>query len=311
MTERVLLTEEGENILNLKELFYVEKIRPEITLIVQGTPITFLCDSGACRTTLREPLPHAKPSGNYAVVRAAQGVTKRVTETEPIWLRDPEGKTCQLSVLILPECPVNLLGRDAMVALQLIILPTPDGLKIARERPENVYVMQGVGSPNYYYTLDIPNKAPTSTGSFLVDEGKNSIQNPQDVMSPDDLHVTMWYTNKPDTKYKSEFDKITPVTITVSYVYSDVTANAAAAVILPDTVKRLFRQYSEPHISLCKETTEEWKNLGQLVNSGERARNWVATGVNTWYSQSTLMTKKALFWTVTVQSGVHLDKKEK
>ncbi|MEQ2293807.1 hypothetical protein AMECASPLE_037316 [Ameca splendens] len=191
------------------------------------------------------------------------------------------------------------------------MMPTPDGLKIIREKPEEVFVVQGVGTPNYYYTLDVPNKPPTSTGSSLVDEGKNSVRAVQDVMSPDDLHVTMWYTAKPDVKYKNDLDRVTPVKITVSYVYSDVTANAVAAVILPETVKNLFKQYSEPHISLCKDKREEWKNLGKMVDQGKNARDWVETGVNTWYSASTQMTKKALFWTVTVQSGVHLDNRQK
>lgn len=279
--------------------------------MVQGTPVKFLCDTGACRTTIREKIPNALPSPNYAVVRAAQGVTKRVQVTEPLWLRDQEGKSCQLSVLMLPECPVNLLGRDGLVALGLAIIPTPDGLKIIRQRPEEVYVVQGVGSPDYYYTLDVPNKPPTSTGACLVDEGKKSVKQAQDHMSPNDLHVSMWYTKNPDPKYKENLDKVTPAKITVSYVYSDGIANSAAAVSLSEQVKPLFKLCYTPHISLCKSKDVEWKDLGKLVDKGERVRDWEATSVNTWYSASTDMSKKALFWTVTVQAGVHLAKDKK
>lgn len=277
-------------------------------MIVQGTPVKFLCDTGACRTTIRENVPQARSSSSHVVVRAAQGAIKRVPETEPLWLRDPEGISCQLSVLLLPECPVNLLGRDGLVALHLAIMPTPDGLKIIRQKPDDIYVVHGVGKPNYYYTLDVPNKPPSSTGAHLVDEGRNSVRHVQDCMSSDNLHVTMWYSTNPDQKYKEKLDKDTPAKITVSYVYSDITANSAAAVILPSPMMAIFKQYYHPHISLCKAKNEDWKGLGGMVDKGERARDWVVTGVNTWYSASTELSKKALFWTVSVQAGVHLDK---
>ena len=255
-------------------------------------------------------MPHVTLSQNSAIVRAAQGVVKEVRETEPVWLRDPEGKSCQLAVLMLPECPVNLLGRDGLVALGLAITPTPDGLKITRQRPEQVYVVQGMGKPNYYYTLDVPNKSPTSVGTHLMEEGKGAVSQVQDKMSPDELHITMWYTGAPNPEYKASLDRVTPAKITVSYMYSDATANAAAAVILPDSIMSRFRMYCKPHISLCKSKTDEWKDLGKMVDIGEKVRDWVPTGVNTWFSKITGLSRKSLFWTVTVNSGVHLDKKK-
>lgn len=52
--------EEVDVVLNLEGLFYQEKIRPEITLLVQGTPVRFLCDSGASRTAMQEIAKIAK-----------------------------------------------------------------------------------------------------------------------------------------------------------------------------------------------------------------------------------------------------------
>lgn len=167
-----------------------------------------------------------------------------------------------------------------------------------------------MGKPNYYYTLDIPNKPPASAGAHLMDEGKGAVRQVQDQMSPDELHVTMWYTKDPDPKYKEKLDRVTPAKITVSYVYSDVAANAVAAAILPDSIMPWFRMYCKPHISLCKSKKIEWKELGKIVDRGERADDWVPTGLNTWFSDSTGLSRKALFWTVTVNSGVHLDKKQ-
>lgn len=276
--------------------------------MVQGTPVTFLCDSGACKTTIREAVPHVVLSSNFTLVRAAQGVLKEVKETEPVWIKDPEGKSCQLIVLMLPECPVNLLGRDGLVALGLAIVPTADGLKVVRQRPEQVYVVQGVGKPNYYYTLDVPNKPPVSAGAALMDEGRQAVRHVQEQMSLDELHVTMWYSRNPEPKYKEKLDKVTPTKITVSYVYSDNEANSVAAVLLPDSLKSLHKVYTIPHISLCKGRNKRWQDLGKMIENGEHAKDWEATGVYTEYSDNTGLSRTALFWPVTVNSGVHLDK---
>lgn len=303
--------EETENseLLNLEEIFFEEKIRPEIILLVQGTPVTFLCDSGACRTTLRDPIKYVTAGHKSVRVQAAQGMVKRVAETDPIWIRDPLGKSCQITVLLMPECPVNLLGRDGLIALSLALMPTDSGLCVTRMKPEENFVLQGVGPPKYYYTLDVPNKSPTKTGSHLLEEGIKATKKVEDKMSPDDLHVTMYYTNGPDEKYKAALDKVTPTTVTVTHLYYDDASSAAAAVALPDKIKYLFHQMWKPHISLCKSAKKEWKDSGRLVERGEGARDWEQTTTTTWYSKSTGLHKKALFWTTSVQASVHMTSK--
>ncbi|CAN9514545.1 unnamed protein product [Ophioblennius macclurei] len=262
-----------------------------------------------CRSKPREDLlPYIQMGNEAATVRSAQGTVKLARETQPLWIRDPQGKSCQMSVLLLPECPVNLLGRDALCQLQLAIQSTPEGLKVIRQKPEQVYVIQGRGCPNYYYTLDVPNQEPLKTGDKLLEEGISSVRHVEDKMSSERLHVTMRYTSQPDAKYKNELDKQTPAIVTATYLYSDTESRAAVAVQLKEPLERLFRMRYAPHVSLCKSKTTEWKDLGQMVLKGERATDWVATSVNTWYSDSTGLAKKALFWTMTVQSGVHLDK---
>lgn len=288
---------------------FTETQKPEITLFVMGTPIRFLCDTGACRTTINSLAAHVKLSQNCTIVRAAHGGLKRVQETDPVWIRDPEGKSCQMSILLIPDCPVNLLGRDGLVQLQLTLAPTPTGMAIIRQKPSSVYVVQGRESPNYYYTLNVPNKEPTRTGDQLVQEGLQAIVRKEDVMSPDELHVTMWYARTIEPEYEEQLRKLTPAKIQVTYVYSDEVSTSAAAVTLTEPLKRLFRGLTSPHISLTKTREEKWEDLGRIVYEGNRAHDWTQTGVNTWYSASTGLTKKSLFWTTSVNAGVHLDDK--
>lgn len=301
-----------EVLLNLEEILYSAETKPEITLEVNGKPITFLCDSGACRTTCKELFPNCKTSGENAFVRSAHGDLALVPESEPTWIRDPKGESCQLTVLLIKWCPVNLLGRDGMIKLGIALVPTPDGRLVIKRRSElqkgDIFVLQGIGQPHYYYSLDIPNKPPTSTGSALMAEGRQAILNEQDKMSENELHVTLWYKTSPgpDPHYEAKLKKLTPTIFTVNYVYSDAQNTAVAGVTLKEDVDKLYRQYVPPHISLYKNKNQQWKDLGKIVQQGEAAEDWVATSVNTWASASTGLTKKALFWSVLGQEGVHL-----
>jgi len=109
---------------------------------VNGTPTVFLCDSGACRTTVKQQIPGAGQGPVTVIVRSAQGHLKAVQEIQPVWLRDPEGLSCRLSVLTLPECPVNLIGRDALAMLCLALIPTDSGIVIKRMgKPINTMVI--------------------------------------------------------------------------------------------------------------------------------------------------------------------------
>ncbi|CAK6977001.1 uncharacterized protein LOC124873533 isoform X1 [Scomber scombrus] len=177
------------DLLNLQDLLSLDDVKPEITLLVNGKPIIFLCDTGACRTTCKEEIPQARSNGSFVMVRSASGKLTDVEESKPVWLRDPFGSSCHLSILMFPECPVNLLGRDGLLSLGLALVPTSEG-RIAVKRKEELekgdfYVLQGTGQPYYYYSLDVPNKPPHKTADALMTEGRNAISKPQDQMSKD------------------------------------------------------------------------------------------------------------------------------
>ena len=152
----------------MEKIFSLEVNRPEVTLMVNGVAMVFLCDSGACKTTCREPIPGAVNSNVVLNVRSANGRTERVPVSHPIWIRDPQGATCQMSVLIMPHCPVNLLGGDGLTALGLALIPTEDDRIVVRRKHElsgsDTYVLKEKGTPFYYYSLDVPNRPPMEVG---------------------------------------------------------------------------------------------------------------------------------------------------
>ena len=100
--------------------------KPQIVLLVNGKPTTFLCDSATCRATCREIIPDSRKSSPSVLVRSANGGLGHAPESEPVWLRDPGGASCQLSIPLLPDCSVNLLGRDGLLQLGLALVPSRD-----------------------------------------------------------------------------------------------------------------------------------------------------------------------------------------
>ncbi len=307
---------EDEVLLNLQELLAIDDVKPEITLLVNGKPITFLCDTGACRTTCKEKIPNARPGSQNIAVRSANGKLTQVNESEPVWIRDPEGESCQLAILLLPECPVNLLGRDGLLQLGLGLVPTSTGQMAVKRRAElqkgDLFVVQATGQPNYYYSLDISNKAPHKTASALLEEGRKVISKVQDHRPEGELHVTLWFkkTPGPDREYEEKLHRATPSKVTVTYLYALPGSTAVAAVSLTEPLQKLHRMWTPPHVSLYKDKNEKWQDLGKIVQRGEEATDWVATSVNTWFSASAGLSKKALFWSIQVQGGTHLQPKE-
>lgn len=69
--------DEKEEMLNLEEC-----VMPVVELLVNGQKITFLCDTGATRTVLRDDVKGTCPSGSTVSVRSANG--------NVVWITDPE-----------------------------------------------------------------------------------------------------------------------------------------------------------------------------------------------------------------------------
>lgn len=290
--------------------------KPQMNIMVNGKQILFLCDSGACRTTIKEPFPDCKKGDKTVAVRTASGRIEEAPLSTPVCFKDPHpvGRECQAEVLLFPQCPINLLGRDLMIKLRIGLKPNQQTgrMEITRydEEGDAVYVIEGRGAPNLYYTLDLPDTSPLKTGTELLKQAVKLITEPEDKMLSSELHVTMWYLGHipPSPSYEKRMHAATPNTITLTYLYSDGDSTCAVAVKLPDELKTLHRGQYLPHVSLTKDRCRQWKELGRLVNQGERAGDWrpKTSRSRLEESVSTGLVRMALNWTVTVTMGIHM-----
>lgn len=188
------------NVYNAWEVFSAMTTKPEITLRVNGKSIVFLCDTGACKTVLRNKVPRLAASNSVIWVKSANGAISMNRVSKPLYIQDYEsGRTIKAPVVISPECPINLLGRDLMQLLQIGVVPTTDGMRVVRLDDDSgeLYHVSG-GTNRVYYSLDLIRDSFTGTTSKLLHIAESSLTEPHDIMTSDKLHVTLNVASHPD-----------------------------------------------------------------------------------------------------------------
>ncbi|CDQ67332.1 unnamed protein product [Oncorhynchus mykiss] len=258
------------------DLALAQEEKPFLTLAVMGQRITFLCDTGACRTAIcSEDAPQGiHPSGHKIIVRSASGHHCVERLSTPITLRHEmtEGEAT-VPVLISKLCPVNLLGRDVMKLLNITITPTDKGMKA--QVVKNNMVICGEGDPHYWYSQDLLRGGLTDIPKALM-ELTDDVKSGPTKMSPDDLHCTLWYNRHPgpDLVYERALLRTTERTIGLKWLYYDST-HAAVEVELPTHIQVLYREKWSPHVALAKEPSGQWKDMGYWVSKGKKLTDWV------------------------------------
>uniref|UniRef100_A0A3P8U399 ribonuclease H n=1 Tax=Amphiprion percula TaxID=161767 RepID=A0A3P8U399_AMPPE len=105
-----------------------DKDSPTKPILINGKVFNCLCDTGACTTVLRDTFPVMRLSNNVVWVKSASGHVTPLRTTHPVTILDPDcNNSAKMSVLVDSSCPVNLLGRDAMVKLNIGVIPDKDG----------------------------------------------------------------------------------------------------------------------------------------------------------------------------------------
>lgn len=174
----------------------------------------------------------------------------------------------------------------------------------------DIFVLQGCGPLYYFYSYDLAPGPPYHIPEELLKKGRQTLDQVQQEMSKDDLHVTMWFkqTPGPDDKYWAEMQRCSPTKITTDYLYTDNQSSAVATVLFGDqsVQNKLYQGHATPHISLFKEKHQTWQGLGRTALMGKSASDWQETIQGVWHSNSTGLTRVALFWHASVKAEVHL-----
>ena len=125
------------------ELLNALSVKPYRNMLCNGEKVSFLCDTGACKTVMTRAPPGTKFSSQTIKVQCANGEISHHRVTQSITFKDPEtDRVCHLPVIVDPLCPVPLLGRDAMLALKIFVTAVRGGMvakPLSDEDAEGVY----------------------------------------------------------------------------------------------------------------------------------------------------------------------------
>ena len=85
-----------------------------------------------------------------------------------------------------------------------------------------------------------------------------------------------------------------------------MTTDAAVDVELPTHIQALYREKWSPHVSLAKEPSGQWKDMGYWVTNGKRLTDWVTGERGLQHSPSTDRYRRKLNWRANCTPTVHM-----
>lgn len=310
--------DEGGEVFNIEQLLLGSEYKPMLLIHVNGQPIQMLCDTGACKTVLRQPPKNLQYSKDTLVVKSATGHTTVQQLTAPLELMHTEsGRRCFIKCIYDPSCPVNLLGRDALTELKIGVVPeengmiaecmlndnTPEPDSINTAHSSNVCLSQGYGVPHYYWTLELPELTKLHNVARKYTPPTSYFQ------KPTDYHNTLRFkqTPGPDPLYDQQVWKLGQQSLTLQHLYVTKSGNAVCSVIQSAAVKALNRM-PKPHVSVAHDYHSDWKDLGNVLARVEADTYEKTEDTHEGWLQGrrTGCFRYTLGWLVAVRPAVHL-----
>jgi len=248
--------------------------KPYRKIECNGKTVEFLCDTRACKTVLTQVPPNTNFTEETIMIKCANGKIARHRVTKNINMTDPEtGRNCKIPVIIDPQCPVPLLGRDAMLALKLYVTPVRGGMvakALSDEDSEGVYNAQMTETIYFSYEVD------TDVETWLKSKGSKTNRPSTD--QNERLHLTMRVGGENDLQYVRAFLAHDRVKFRASYLLKDMAGNMWLQCDLEDTERPLFQvPNSVPHVSIEKATKSEWKDMRPRAKRATMVTDWHPT----------------------------------
>ncbi|XP_063321149.1 uncharacterized protein LOC134619320 [Pelmatolapia mariae] len=269
---------------------------PMLSMTVEGTEMTFLVDTGATYSTLRQRPSSATLSNHTVSVVGFSGVPMTLPITNPA-LTVLGKQTLKHRYVVSPHVPVNLMGRDLLIKLGATIMCSVDGLTVTLPGGKQ-FLCLGTLSKNQYLLQDCEQSTADIYWGRLVEEG--ILRQYQQwkpwimalaVYSPprDPYHVTLYYDRDDDEIYRDQFQsELEGQTWNVCsqniYVGPE---GVATAVNLTEEQRPWFKMGpdSVPHITLAVHEGHQAKELGTMVKRALDEPCWQATQIpDVWYS---------------------------
>ncbi len=245
---------------------------PRYPMLVDGTIIDFMVDSGAARSTIRPcDLPYeTKMTDLVFESTSASGHTISENYTVPLKCETEGGRALKHAFLCSETCPVPLMARDLMCKLNLKLTAGPFGIEIEEEQQMSCAKFE----PQWAYEWQIKDSDWAQMILKLAED--RTVSANTESMLPDRLHCMSYVVVEREPQYEEEwFNGAEDETISFNKIFWNKNVCVLSACLSEKQMQLyLITGKSAPHLSLTKAIEHKWAALGLLVRGFISATDW-------------------------------------
>ncbi|XP_059848893.1 E3 ubiquitin-protein ligase Siah1 isoform X1 [Hypanus sabinus] len=248
---------------------------PIVQVMLEGQLTPMMIDSGATYTCVQPQYAlHLPMTGTFIKTVGFSGKTQLTQCTAPVQLR-MGNKGIVLLVLLSKGTPINLLGRDALLKLELKLECTRNGLSV--ERAGAQLIVREDKAANVFWIGDIADQIQETWEKWK--KGVQAILS-RAVMPKSELHCTVIFdiTQNRELEERWHLEACTHVIIGKQ--------GAALQVKWNTFLEKWYRiPEAAPHVPLLVNKGYQSKDLGPLVKSAETVTVWRKITPEVWISE--------------------------
>ncbi len=245
---------------------------PRYPMLVDGTMIDFMVDSGAAQSTIRPCDLPCEPGMTDLVFESTSASGHIISEnyTVPLKCETEGGRALKHAFLCSETCPVPLMARDLMCKLNLKLTAGPLGIVIEEEQQMSCAKFE----PQWAYEWQIKD---SDWAQMILKLAKDrTVSANTESMLPDRLHCTSHVVLEREPQYEEEwFNGAENEKIRFNKIFWNENVCALSACLSEKQMQLfLIMGKSAPHLSLTKATEQTWAALGLFVRKCMKATDW-------------------------------------
>jgi len=237
-----------------------------MNLFVCGHSVSFIVDSGATHSVITTSALSAPPPLSTRTIVSVGASGSQVTEhfTVPIPVISPFSNEEVLhSFLCSPCCPFNLLGRDLILQFQIKLVPTEDGVKPVKKEDLTYSMVKQILKPTFSPPLYVYQWwICFSLACDLITSAQDKVSPGAEFMQACNLHCTAKVSFDRDLEYEEDFFSDLNDELSTINLYWSATRCALSVCLSPTQSLFYVIPSSDPHVSLAKGPTDQWRELG-------------------------------------------------
>ncbi len=249
---------------------------PRYPMLVNGTMIDVMVDSGAARSTIRPCELPCEPRMTDLVFESTSASGHIISEnyTVPLKCETEGGRALKHAFLCSETCPVPLMARDLMCKLNLKLTAGPFGIVIEEEQQMSCAKFE----PQWAYEWQISDSVWAQMILKLAKD--RTVSANTENMLPDRLHCTSHVVIERESQYEEEcFNGAENEKIKFDTIFWNENVCALSACLSAKQMQLyLITEESAPHLSVTKATEQTWAALGLFVRKCMRATDWAEKG---------------------------------